>query len=162
MFTVTCLLTLKDLRKIFIQSILNKKRNKVLLWILVILIILLFVFILSTNSLSTIFSFSFFLQIWWIFLLPLFFIIYNNIITKSYNTNVDLQSEIKFIINSQNIKVKTIRSETIRAWNELYSIKYLKDYILIYPDSVIHWVIPKRELTEEHVQLIAEYSKDLK
>ena len=71
------------------------------------------------------------------------FLVYNNS-KKIFRTNKYLQEPVLWTITESRIKLKGLTFETEYEWSNIYQIVKLKNWTLIYKDTIVCNIIPNR------------------
>ena len=73
-------------------------------------------------------------------------VIYNTI-RKNYQSSSHLKEQLKIDFTTTEIKIHGDSFYTVLDWAKIYKVQELKDWVLIYQNSLSAIIIPKRSLT---------------
>lgn len=77
---------------------------------------------------------------------------------KIFNTNKYLQEESIWTISEEKVKIKGKSFESEYNWSNVYKIKKIKNWTIIYQDRIIANFIPMKSFkTHEDIELFWEY-----
>jgi hypothetical protein len=79
---------------------------------------------------------------------------------KGYKTNKQISEKINYEFDQEYIRWKGESFQSNLTWNKIYNVTESKNWILIWQDSKIVNVVPKRDFTSEKLKAFKEIVND--